>query len=82
MRTLRTFSLNTFCAATLLLLALSIPTYAADMECGIFNPPPPPPPITAQNEGTTAPDANQNGIDDQDEGLFDSLFDWFTALLP
>lgn len=66
-------SLKTFCAATLLLLALSVNTHAGDMECGIFTPPPPPP-------ATTASDASQDSTDAEDDGLLDSLFDWFFDL--
>lgn len=81
MRSLKTRSLKTFAAASLLLLALSVPTLAGDMECG-FNPPPPPLPITNQNSQTTASDADQNNIDGEDDGLIDSLFEWLQTLLP
>lgn len=72
-------SLKTFCASSLLLLVMSIPTFAGDMECGIFTPPPPP--VTTQSQQTTL-DADQNSIEGEDGGLLDSMLDWLLNLVP
>jgi hypothetical protein len=44
---------NLFCAAAILSLALSIPTYAGDVQTPTIPPPPPPPAAAPDSVNTT-----------------------------
>lgn len=76
-------TLKTFCAATLLLLALSIPTHAGDMECGFI----PPPPLTAvqshsanYSESPQVSESQQDSTDTAESNMLISVINWLFGI--